>query len=149
MAKVHSNPMLAGFSFFGTYILFLCGHSFMSSNVTNVILRILALKERNQMHLFNFCGICCFSEWNWTWICRWVWCFDGLFLALSTYSSTEAGRLKLTLKVRAGGGYKNVLVVGADALSRYVDWTDRGTCILFGDASGALVLQVWLQFLLS
>lgn len=57
--------------------------------------------------------------------------------------------LKLTLKVRAGGGYKNVLVVGADALSRYVDWTDRGTCILFGDASGALLLQVCLQFLLS
>ena len=32
-----------------------------------------------------------------------------------------------------GGGYKNVLVVGADVLSRYVDWRDRGTCILFGD----------------
>ncbi|KAJ7558853.1 hypothetical protein O6H91_04G058700 [Diphasiastrum complanatum] len=40
-----------------------------------------------------------------------------------------------------GGGYKNVLVIGADALSRYVDWTDRGTCILFGDGSGAVVLQ--------
>ncbi|KAG6540834.1 hypothetical protein Mapa_017812 [Marchantia paleacea] len=40
-----------------------------------------------------------------------------------------------------GGGYENVLVIGADALSRYVDWTDRGTCILFGDASGALLLQ--------
>lgn len=40
-----------------------------------------------------------------------------------------------------GGGFQNVLVVGADALSRYVDWTDRGTCILFGDAAGALVLQ--------
>ena len=48
----------------------------------------------------------------------------------------------LTWKELAGGGYKNVLVVGADALSRYVDWTDRGTCILFGDASGALLLQV-------
>ncbi|KAG5617533.1 hypothetical protein H5410_017357 [Solanum commersonii] len=35
-----------------------------------------------------------------------------------------------------GGGFKNVLVIGADALSRYVDWTDRGTCILFGDAAG-------------
>lgn len=43
---------------------------------------------------------------------------------------------------RAGGGFKNVLVVGADALSRYVDWTDRGTCILFGDAAGAVVVQV-------
>lgn len=40
-----------------------------------------------------------------------------------------------------GGGYENVLIIGADALSRYVDWTDRGTCILFGDASGALVLR--------
>ncbi|KAM3247469.1 3-oxoacyl-OS-acyl-carrier-protein [Capsicum annuum] len=40
-----------------------------------------------------------------------------------------------------GGGFKNVLVVGADALSRYVDWTDRGTCILFGDAAGAVVMQ--------
>lgn len=41
-----------------------------------------------------------------------------------------------------GGGFKNVLVIGADALSRYVDWTDRGTCILFGDAAGAVLLQV-------
>ncbi|MCO5612874.1 hypothetical protein L7F22_067145 [Adiantum nelumboides] len=40
-----------------------------------------------------------------------------------------------------GGGFENVLVVGADALSRYVDWTDRGTCILFGDGAGAVVLQ--------
>ncbi|OIT33551.1 PREDICTED: 3-oxoacyl-[acyl-carrier-protein] synthase 3 A, chloroplastic-like [Nicotiana attenuata] len=40
-----------------------------------------------------------------------------------------------------GGGFKNVLVIGADALSRYVDWTDRGTCILFGDAAGAVVMQ--------
>lgn len=41
-----------------------------------------------------------------------------------------------------GGGFKNVLVIGADSLSRYVDWTDRGTCILFGDAAGAVVVQV-------
>ncbi|XP_052171290.1 beta-ketoacyl-[acyl-carrier-protein] synthase III A, chloroplastic [Diospyros lotus] len=40
-----------------------------------------------------------------------------------------------------GGGFNNVLVIGADALSRYVDWTDRGTCILFGDAAGAIVVQ--------
>lgn len=40
-----------------------------------------------------------------------------------------------------GGGYKNVLVIGADALSRIVDWTDRGTCILFGDAAGAVLVQ--------
>lgn len=37
--------------------------------------------------------------------------------------------------------YRNVLIIGADALSRYVDWTDRSTCILFGDGCGAVVVQ--------
>lgn len=45
-----------------------------------------------------------------------------------------------------GGGFKNVLVIGADALSRYVDWTDRGTCILFGDGAGAVLVQVQFCF---
>ncbi|KAE8720603.1 synthase III [Hibiscus syriacus] len=40
-----------------------------------------------------------------------------------------------------GGGLRNVLVIGADVLSRFVDWADRGTCILFGDAAGAVVVQ--------
>ncbi|KAL4352944.1 hypothetical protein GQ457_06G037630 [Hibiscus cannabinus] len=40
-----------------------------------------------------------------------------------------------------GGGLRNVLVIGADVISRFVDWTDRGTCILFGDAAGAVVVQ--------
>jgi 3-oxoacyl-[acyl-carrier-protein] synthase III len=39
------------------------------------------------------------------------------------------------------GAYRNVLVVGTDALTRFIDFTDRGTCILFGDGSGAVVLQ--------
>lgn len=38
------------------------------------------------------------------------------------------------------GTYKNILVIGADTLTKYLDWTDRGTCILFGDAAGAVVL---------
>ncbi|MBU0671745.1 MAG: ketoacyl-ACP synthase III [Candidatus Margulisbacteria bacterium] len=38
------------------------------------------------------------------------------------------------------GFYKNVLVVGADTLTKYLDWHDRGTCILFGDGAGAVVL---------
>lgn len=41
--------------------------------------------------------------------------------------------------IRAGT-YRNIVVVGADALSRYIDWRDRGTCILFGDGCGAVVL---------
>lgn len=35
---------------------------------------------------------------------------------------------------------KNALVVGADALSRWVDWDDRNSCILFGDGAGAMIL---------
>ncbi|WP_158809333.1 beta-ketoacyl-ACP synthase III [Beijerinckia sp. L45] len=38
------------------------------------------------------------------------------------------------------GSAKRILVIGAELLSRLVDWTDRNTCILFGDAAGALVL---------
>jgi len=39
------------------------------------------------------------------------------------------------------GAAKKVLVIGAEVLSRIVDWTDRNTCILFGDGSGAAVLE--------
>ncbi|ODH00825.1 3-oxoacyl-ACP synthase [Nostoc sp. KVJ20] len=39
------------------------------------------------------------------------------------------------------GVYKNVLLIGADILSRWVDWQDRRTCVLFGDGAGAVVLQ--------
>lgn len=39
------------------------------------------------------------------------------------------------------GSASTVLVVGADALSRWVDWDDRNVCILFGDAAGAMVIE--------
>ncbi|MBN1493766.1 MAG: ketoacyl-ACP synthase III [Candidatus Omnitrophica bacterium] len=39
------------------------------------------------------------------------------------------------------GRFKHVLVIGAEALSRFTDWTDRGTCILFGDGAGAAVVS--------
>jgi 3-oxoacyl-[acyl-carrier-protein] synthase III len=39
------------------------------------------------------------------------------------------------------GMYRNVLVVGVEILSRFVDWTDRNTCVLFGDGAGAVVVQ--------
>jgi 3-oxoacyl-[acyl-carrier-protein] synthase-3 len=39
------------------------------------------------------------------------------------------------------GQVKNALVIGAETLSRMVDWTDRSTCVLFGDGAGAVVLQ--------
>lgn len=42
--------------------------------------------------------------------------------------------------IRTGAASK-VIVVGADALSRWVDWSDRNTCVLFGDGAGAVVLE--------
>jgi len=39
------------------------------------------------------------------------------------------------------GMYQNVLVVGADTLSRVLNWEDRNTCVLFGDGAGAVVLR--------
>src|SRR5918992_5365534 len=39
------------------------------------------------------------------------------------------------------GMYRNVLVIGVEVLSRFLDWTDRSTCVLFGDGAGAVVLQ--------
>ena len=39
------------------------------------------------------------------------------------------------------GIYRTALVVGADVLSKLLDWTDRGTCVLFGDGAGAVVVQ--------
>ena len=42
----------------------------------------------------------------------------------------------------ASGMYNKVLVIGSEVLSRYVNWKDRNTCILFGDAAGAAVFGV-------
>ncbi|AGB41366.1 3-oxoacyl-(acyl-carrier-protein) synthase III [Halobacteroides halobius DSM 5150] len=38
------------------------------------------------------------------------------------------------------GAYDNILVIGSEALSKVIDWEDRGTCVLFGDGAGAAVL---------
>src|ERR1700761_6719581 len=39
------------------------------------------------------------------------------------------------------GAYKNILVIGVDTVSRVIDYTDRNTCVLFGDGAGAVILQ--------
>lgn len=41
----------------------------------------------------------------------------------------------------ASGTYRTALIVGADCLSKLTDWTDRGTCVLFGDGAGAAVIR--------
>jgi 3-oxoacyl-[acyl-carrier-protein] synthase-3 len=42
-------------------------------------------------------------------------------------------------------GFKRALVIGAETFSRILDWQDRGTCVLFGDGAGALVLDAQMQ----
>jgi 3-oxoacyl-[acyl-carrier-protein] synthase-3 len=51
------------------------------------------------------------------------------------YALTNANALILS------GQAKRVVVIGADTFSRIMDWTDRTTCVLFGDGAGALVLE--------
>ncbi len=49
--------------------------------------------------------------------------------------------LNMAAQAIRSGSIKTALVVGTETLSRFVDWKDRGTCILFGDGAGAFVLQ--------
>jgi len=61
--------------------------------------------------------------------------FDvGAACAGSLYGLTIADQF-----IRSGA-MKHVLVIGAETLSRFVDWTNRETCVLFGDAAGAILL---------
>jgi len=49
--------------------------------------------------------------------------------------------LSIADKFIKSGSAKCALVVGADTLSRIIDWTDRSTCVLFGDGAGAVILR--------
>lgn len=60
---------------------------------------------------------------------------------LSAACSGFVYALATAQKFIQGGTVKKALVIGAEVLSRIVDWTDRNTCLLFGDGSGAVVLE--------
>ncbi len=49
--------------------------------------------------------------------------------------------LTIAEKFIKSGSHKRALVVGAEVFSRILDWNDRGTCVLFGDGAGAVVLE--------
>lgn len=49
--------------------------------------------------------------------------------------------LNMATQAIRSGSIQNAVVIGAETLSRFVDWGDRNTCILFGDGAGAFVLQ--------
>lgn len=63
-------------------------------------------------------------------------CFD-----LSAACSGFIYALATAEKFIRSGSVKKALVIGAEVLSRIVDWSDRNTCLLFGDGSGAVVLE--------
>jgi 3-oxoacyl-[acyl-carrier-protein] synthase-3 len=67
---------------------------------------------------------------------RGAWGFD-LIAACSgfVYGLTTAAHLV------GCGTHKKVLVIGADTMSRIIDYTDRSTCVLFGDGAGAMLLE--------
>jgi len=63
-------------------------------------------------------------------------CFDLSAACSGFLYAMEVGR-----QFVASGSFETVLVIGADKLSSLVDWTDRNTCVLFGDGAGAAILQ--------
>jgi 3-oxoacyl-[acyl-carrier-protein] synthase-3 len=65
-----------------------------------------------------------------------AWGFDlGAACSGFTYALTTAAQLV------AAGGSKHALVIGADVMSSIIDYTDRTTCVLFGDGAGAVVVE--------
>ncbi len=64
-------------------------------------------------------------------------CFDVEAGCPGFVFTLEVARAMLSLN----NGYRRILVVGADTLSRITDWTDRNTCVLFGDGAGAVVVE--------
>lgn len=49
--------------------------------------------------------------------------------------------LSVAQKYLASGQYRRVMLIGAEVLTKYIDWTDRNTCILFGDGAGGVILS--------
>lgn len=64
-----------------------------------------------------------------------VMCFD-----VNAACSGFMYALNIADKMIKSGAYKTAIVVGAETLTRLTDWSDRNTCVLFGDAAGAMVI---------
>src|SRR5437588_9368948 len=65
-----------------------------------------------------------------------VWGFD-----LSAACSAFVYALQTAAQFIATGAHKKILVIGADVMSSIIDYTDRATCVIFGDGAGAVVLE--------
>ncbi len=66
---------------------------------------------------------------------------EGVAFDIQAACSGAIYALSIADKYIRSGAAKNVLVVGSEICSRIVDWSDRSTCILFGDGAGALLLE--------
>lgn len=64
----------------------------------------------------------------------------GAFDVSAACSGFIYGLTLATSMIRTGA-MRTILVIGAETLSRFINWRDRGTCVLFGDGAGAFVLQ--------
>src|SRR5690349_10646965 len=65
-----------------------------------------------------------------------VWGFD-----LSAACSAFVYGVSVGAQFIATGTHKKVMVIGADVMSSIIDYTDRATCVIFGDGAGAVVLE--------
>jgi 3-oxoacyl-[acyl-carrier-protein] synthase-3 len=65
-----------------------------------------------------------------------VWGFD-----VSAACSAFVYALQTGAQFVASGAHKKVLVIGADVMSSIIDYTDRATCVIFGDGAGAVLLE--------
>jgi 3-oxoacyl-[acyl-carrier-protein] synthase-3 len=65
-----------------------------------------------------------------------VWGFD-----ISAACSAFVYALQTGAQFVASGSHKKVLVIGADVMSSIIDYTDRATCVIFGDGAGAVLLE--------
>src|SRR5262249_21422243 len=65
-----------------------------------------------------------------------VWGFD-----LSAACSAFVYAMQTGAQFVCSGAHKKVLVIGADVMSSIIDYTDRATCIIFGDGAGAVILE--------
>ena len=66
---------------------------------------------------------------------------DGAAFDVQAVCSGFAYALSIAEKFIRSGSHQRALVVGAEVFSRILDWSDRGTCVLFGDGAGAVVLE--------
>ena len=73
---------------------------------------------------------------NTNWEAKNVWGFD-----LSAACSAFVYALQTGAQFIATGAHKKVMVIGADVMSSIIDYTDRATCVIFGDGAGAVILE--------